>query len=122
MPDSRDFAEAFAGLRAILEPYGKKLVVVQDTETNYSLETGKIGPNKKPVFFAAVRQGKSYVSYHLFPVYVKPDLLKEISPDLRRRMQGKSCFNFQTADPNLFRELARLTKEGHAFFKSTGWV
>jgi hypothetical protein len=37
-------------------------------------------------------------------------------------MQGKSCFNFQAADPKLFRELARLTKDGHAFFKTTGWV
>lgn len=32
-------------------------------------------------------------------------------------MQGKSCFNFKTIDPALFRELATLTKKGYARFK-----
>jgi hypothetical protein len=43
-----------------------------------------------------VRKGKSYVSFHLIPVYMFPDLLKGLSPALEKRMQGKSCFNFKT--------------------------
>jgi hypothetical protein len=41
-----------------------------------------------------------------------PDLLKNISPELRRRMQGKSCFNFTRVDEPLLRELADLTDRG----------
>ena len=43
------------------------------------------------------------------PVYVFPDLLDGISPELRRRMQGKSCFNFARVDTPLFAELETLT-------------
>jgi hypothetical protein len=46
------------------------------------------------------------------PVYAAPELGKNMSPELKRRMQGKSCFNFTTVDETLFRELESLTEEG----------
>jgi hypothetical protein len=46
------------------------------------------------------------------PVYAFPDLLSDVSPELRRRMQGKSCFNFARVDEPLLRELADLTDRG----------
>jgi hypothetical protein len=61
------------------------------------------------MFFAGVKQQKRYVSYYLMPVYTEPDLAAAVSPDLRRRMQGKSCFNFTKVDEGLFDELADLT-------------
>jgi hypothetical protein len=42
----------------------------------------------------------------------------EISPELKKRMQGKSCFNFSEPDERLFKELARLTKVGFKRFTS----
>ena len=62
--------------------------------------------------FAAVRKGKSYVSFHLFPVYMFPELLHGLSPALKKRMQGKSCFNFKTVDEELLAELRELTARG----------
>jgi hypothetical protein len=46
------------------------------------------------------------------PVYVFPDLLDGISPQLKKRMQGKSCFNFASVNQELFDELADLTRKG----------
>ena len=46
------------------------------------------------------------------PVYMFPDLLKDISPELRKHMQGKSCFNFKKVEPDLFEELSELTRKG----------
>ena len=43
-------------------------------------------------------------------VYASPDLVASMSPGLRRRMQGKSCFNFTSVDEPLFDELERITK------------
>lgn len=63
------------------------------------------------MWFGGVREGRAYVSYHLMPVYTHPALAAKISPALRKRMQGKSCFNFKVADEVLFAELASLTKE-----------
>jgi hypothetical protein len=54
---------------------------------------------------------KNYVSFYLMPVYMYPDLLQDISPELKKRMQGKSCFNFKKVEPNLFEELAVLTRK-----------
>jgi hypothetical protein len=56
------------------------------------------------------------------PVYAFPELLDGMSPDLRRRMQGKSCFNFKAVDKTLFRELEALTKAGFARFKAAGLI
>ena len=46
-----------------------------------------------------------------------PELVKDLSPRLRQRMQGKSCFNFTTIDPVLLKELGAVTKRGLAKLK-----
>ena len=61
-------------------------------------------------YFAGIRRGKRYVSYYLMSVYASPELTASMSPELRRRMQGKSCFNFTSVDEPLFAELARVTE------------
>jgi predicted nucleotide-binding protein (sugar kinase/HSP70/actin superfamily) len=39
-----------------------------------------------------------------------PELLKGMSPELKKHMQGKSCFNFKKVEPDLFKELKELTR------------
>jgi hypothetical protein len=117
-----DPAAVVAALKAILLPYAKHLVLVSDGPAGCYLDTRRIGPNRKPIFFGAVRAGKSYVSYHLMPVYACPDLLKGLSPALAARMQGKACFNFRSVDAPLFRELAALTKRGFERFRDGDFV
>jgi hypothetical protein len=72
---------------------------------------------KKEMFFGAVQIKKNYVSYHLMPVYVFPELLKDLSPSLKKRMQGKSCFNFKKVDQETLAELGQLTARGFEQFK-----
>jgi hypothetical protein len=73
-------------------------------------------------YFAGVKLGKRYVSYYLMSVYADPSMLDGIGPELRRRMQGKSCFNFTRVDPVLFDELAELTARGREAFDRVGWL
>jgi hypothetical protein len=63
------------------------------------------------MWFGGVRTMKSYVSVHLMPVYSHASLAARIPPPLRKRMQGKSCFNFKTEDPALFAQLEALIQE-----------
>ncbi len=107
-------AEAFAALRKILASHAKELKVTADGPKGYSLNTPYSMKWKKELFFGAVQVMKNYVSFHLFPVYMFPDLLDGISEELKARMQGKSCFNFRAPDAALFQELAALTKAGLA--------
>ena len=95
MPNQKDFNQVFAKLKSILQPYVKKMDVAQDSQTYYLLNTRYIMKNKQPLCFGGVRLGKAYVSFYLMSVYASPDLLKTMSPELKKRMQGKSCFNFK---------------------------
>jgi hypothetical protein len=111
MTTREDFHAVFEQLKAILQKYESRLVVTQNEPEGYSLNTPFTEKYAKPVFFGAVQVKKNYVSYHLMPVYMFPDLLDGISGDLKKRMQGKSCFNFKSSDKELFGELARLTQK-----------
>jgi hypothetical protein len=117
-----DLNAVFTELRAIMAPCAAKLEAKKDDPTELYLDTRHLQKNKKPLFFGAVQVKKSYVSFHLMPVYLKPELLDGLSPELKRRMQGKSCFNFAEIDKPLFKELAALTKAGLASYKAQGFV
>jgi hypothetical protein len=104
------FEQVYHELREILKPYEPGLVVEYDTALGYSLNTRYSEKWKKPLFFGAATIKKNYVSFYLMPVYMYPDLLDGISPGLRARMQGKSCFNFKQIDPVIFAELTELTR------------
>lgn len=122
MPDKTEFTTVFEELKSILKPYAKKMNVAQDTDTYYLLNTRHIMKNKQPLCFGGVRLGKNYVSFYLMTVYAWPDLLKAMSPELKKRMQGKSCFNFKSVDKRLFTELKTLTKAGAAKFSDEKFI
>lgn len=122
MPDKNNFPDVFAKLKTIFQPYLKKMDVVGDGQTCYLLNTRHIMKNKQPLCFGGVRMGKAYVSFYLMSVYACPDLLKSMSPELKKRMQGKSCFNFREVDEKLFKELTRLTKAGAAKFTDERFI
>jgi len=117
-----DFTAVYAELHKLLAPYSTKLDTKKDDESELYVDTKHIQKNKKPLFFAAVQIKKSYVSFHLMPVYMKPDLLASVSPELKSRMQGKSCFKFSTVEPMLIKELTALTKASYASYKEQGFV
>jgi hypothetical protein len=103
-----DLDAVHARLREILAPYRDTLVVTKDGPGGVTLEVP--GLEGKPWgYVAGTRLGKRYVSYYLMPVYASPGAIEGMSPDLRKRMQGKSCFNFSTIDERLFSELADIT-------------
>jgi len=114
------FQEVFDGLWSILRPYAKRMAVKEGPMGGLCLACGFDDGRKQPTYFAGAAVRKAYVSYHLMPVYCFPDLLRGISPALRRRMQGKSCFNFRRVDATLFRELQALTQAGYRRFRKEG--
>jgi hypothetical protein len=112
----------FEQLKSILQPYSQKLIVKADAADNFSLDGAYSQKWKKELFFGAAQIKKNYVSFYLMPVYMYPDLLENISPELKKHMQGKSCFNFKKSDPSLFDELARLTKQGFDRFMEAEYL
>ena len=122
MVETSEFKIVFERLKEIIEPYSTELAVVVDDTDNFHINTNFIMKNKKPMYFGSVKINKKYVSFHLMPVYVFPELLQSISPELKRRMQGKSCFNFKMVDEVIFKELRILTSNGHSKYKDAGYL
>jgi len=121
-PAATNSSEMFTTLRAMLARHSKGLLLVKDTPEWYYLDTKQTTPNGKPLMFGAVRNGKAYTSYYLFPVYADPKLRRGMSPALAKRMQGKSCFNFKSSDEELFAELSALTKRCYDAWKAEGII
>lgn len=114
--DAERFDAVFGRLKAILADHEDGLHVAIDEDSGYELYSQKPYEGKE-LYFGGVHTRKRYVSYYLFPVYMFPDLLDEVSPELRERMQGKSCFNFTAIDDELFDEITELTAHGLTRFE-----
>jgi hypothetical protein len=121
MPEEAQMA-TFDRLAALFAPYRSVLVTKSDAPGDLYLEAPPSASYPNGLFFGAVKIGKRYVSFHLMPVYVHPELLEDISPELRKRMQGKSCFNFTKPDATLFAELAGLTAAGFEAYERDGTI
>lgn len=104
------FPSIFAQLHMLFQPYEEMCRVSTTTPDQYMLNLPVTTTQHKEQFFGGVQIKKNYVSYHLMPVYLFPQLLDGVSDRLKKRMQGKSCFNFAKLDEELLDELAQLTK------------
>lgn len=113
-----DLGSVFTALRHVLEPFVGRLAVQTDKPGNYHTEIPEILHRGKPLYFAGVRTGKNYVSFYLMPIYYGPELLQGMSAALKKRKQGKACFNFTAVDQDCFAELGRLTAAGWKIFKT----
>ena len=122
MPDEESANEVFSRLAGIFAPYRPPLIAKTDKPGDLYLETPPSAKYPEGFYFGAVKIGKRYVSFHLMAVYVHPELLDGISPELRKRMQGKSCFNFTAPDDALFAELGKLTAAGLETYRHDGTI
>ena len=113
-----DFEAVHDRLRSIILKHRGDLELTKDGPGGMAIEIP--GLEGKPWgYVAGTRLGKSYVSYYLMPVYATPSLVESLSPELRRRMQGKACFNFTKVDETLFAELDELTGRAIPGFRET---
>jgi hypothetical protein len=125
MPE--EFDAAFASLKKVLARCRKNLQVTTDSDAGYVLETVKPSPFPQhkghPMFFGAVKTGKAYVSLHLMPLYMNEELAAGVPAGLRKRMQGKTCFNFKQApEAETVKELEALAKACWKDWEERGWL
>jgi hypothetical protein len=113
-------AALFAGLRKLLLPYAKYMVVKFDGPGIYYLETEPVKKFGSEVFFGAVQAKGNAVMFHLLPLDVFPELTKGMSPGLLKRMQDETSFRFAELDPALVKELAALTRQGYEGYRRSG--
>ncbi len=103
-----------------MSAFEPELRATADEPRKYNLVTKANSRKGEPMFFGTVIMGKAYVSYHLMPLDVC-ELGKMVSSNLKKRKQGRSCFNFRTPDGALFAELSDLTKAGLEKNRAKNW-
>lgn len=114
-----NFEATFTALREVLAAYSDRLLVTVDKPGDYQISSRTLKDRTgRPLFVAAVQIKKNYVSYHLLPLYMNPALQMKVSPDLKKRKQGKACFNFTEIAPEQVRDIAGLTGECIEAFKN----
>ena len=108
-----EFQTTFETLKKLFGPYTRKFDVIVDKPGKFYLasRTAKTSSGAA-IWFGGVDIRKNYVSFHFIPVYAMPALVKTLSPSLKKRMQGKGCFNFTAIEPAHVKELKALTKTG----------
>jgi aspartate/methionine/tyrosine aminotransferase len=111
-----DMAAIEARLWAVIEPYRTALV----PGSLYGMPTLTRPGAGAHHFFAGIRASQSSVSFHLKPLYDHPELLKAISPSLRRRLSGKQVLNFTRLDEAVFLELEVLTRRAFERYQDEG--
>lgn len=119
--------EIFESLKDVLARQAGKLVVKPGKAGEYTLVTKSPSPfpqhKGQPMWFGEVRLGKAYVSYHLMPLYFNAELTGSISEGLKKRMQGKTCFNFKKApEAEELAELDRLTRAAVKSWREKKWL
>ena len=124
---SKEFDAVFEKLRAILQRHAGSLSVADDGPKRFCLEA-PIGPatlkswggkaKRKTIPVAWTEIGKAYVSFHLMGLEAASGA---ISPALKARLQGKTCFNFAHPDTALFAELEAVTAQSIAALRKAGY-
>jgi hypothetical protein len=108
---SDEFADIFLKLRALMLAAAPGMVVTADTPTTFTLKTAWLEKRtKEPAWFGWIAIKKSYVAYHVMPLYTLAALNDFVPASLEKRRQGKTCFNFKKADSDVFEHISRLTK------------
>ncbi|HEY3929925.1 MAG TPA: hypothetical protein VGL89_16255 [Candidatus Koribacter sp.] len=106
------FPDVFDALKKLLRPYEKNLKVMEDTPVHYTLGGTLVYNGKsRESMLMAVYSMKNYVSLHLVPIYICPEAAQGISAELKKRKQGKGCFNFDSVDAKLFKEVEGVVKK-----------
>jgi len=117
-----DFSGTFRVLKALLDPYASRLHATHDTPELYMLNGEFAREFNRVMPFAGVQMRNSYVTFVLLPVYSHPELLSRASDGLRKRLQGKSGFNFVRPERELLVELSALVDSGFRLYERLGWV
>jgi len=85
-------------------------------------EVSLFGKKPQKTYIAGVIQQKNYVSFYFSPIYSHPDEFKNLSPNLKKTLKGKSCFNIKNITPQIQKELEALLKRGIDKYKEIKWI
>lgn len=112
-------------IKSILKKHKGVLTAKKDVKGDYQLYSiKKIEVLNKVVdemYFAGVTVKKNDVRFYFFPLYTH---LKEfrLTPSLKKRLKGKTCFQINKLDEELMNDISLLIKKGYEVYRKVKWI
>ena len=70
------------------------------------------------IYFAWLREGKHDTALHFFPIYSHSKSFDDLPPALRKKLTGKACFHFKTADPEMLEAVGAMLERGLEIYRT----
>jgi len=115
-------ATLFRSLKNLLVSVMEGMEVAVDEPCLFQVNTGQLDHKGRPVLFAMVKTGKKEVSFHLMPLYCHPELVETLSPELKKKMRGKTCFHFRKLNKELSDDLEKLVQHSLHILRQKGEI
>ena len=116
----------FEKIKTLFQNYVPPMTVRIDSETRYDLYSEKevelLGRKYKEIYFGSAILKPKYTGLYFMPIYIFPELLKDIPDSLKKIQTGKSCFHIKKSDDELFDNIEKLIKSGFDMYKKHKYV
>ena len=118
--------QLFDKLVSLLKSYEGTLEVRSATDKAYDLYgKKKVTVGKRDydgLYFASSIIQKNFTGFYFFPIYTHPEEFKDIAPELKKCLKGKSCFHMKKDDPLLFEQIKNILNKGFQLYKEKGLI
>jgi hypothetical protein len=100
----------------IAEEEGKLNVTTKKT-----VSAGKGKPKPMNLFDVIIQ--KQHIGFYAMPVYVEPELLEDVPPDVAKMLKGKSCFHVKRElDTEIEQAFVDLIQAGVELYRQKDWL
>jgi hypothetical protein len=80
------------------------------------------GGKPTEIAMASLILQKDFVGFYFMPIYLNPELKKNLPPELLKLLKGKTCFHVKAIDAQLLENVAAALALGLKSFKDRDWV
>jgi hypothetical protein len=118
--------ENFDKIKIMFRKYIPPLSVMMDTDERFDLYSEKevelFGRKYKEIYFGSIILKPKYTGFYFMPVYIFPELLKDVPKELIKLQTGKSCFHIKKYDKEIFEAIVKLMNAGFKMYKKHKYV
>ena len=83
---------------------------------------GAYGGKPVDLQMVAVILQKGYVGFYLMCIYMNDAAKKKRSPELLKRLKGKTCFHLKTLDDGLRKDIEAALEMSTKVYQERGWL
>jgi|HubBroStandDraft_2_1064218.scaffolds.fasta_scaffold01318_14 hypothetical protein len=83
---------------------------------------GSYGNKPTEIAMASLILQKDFVGFYFMPIYLNPELKKNLAPTLLKLLKGKTCFHVKSIDTQLIEDVTAALALGMKSFKDRDWV